>query len=339
MESSKGIRIMSMAFKTSAVALSVTGMVMCGSAGQDPARLSGSISIDGSSTVYPITQAVSEEFSDVAPNVRVTVGISGTGGGFKRFALGETDISDASRPIKKEEMDAAKQAGIEFIELPVAYDGLSIVVHPSNDWVDYLTVDEIKSIFLAEKAAKNWSDVRQGWPNQRIKLFAPGTDSGTFDYFKEVMGGDIRADMSVSEDDNVLVTGVAGDANSLGFFGYAYYVENEDKLKVVPVVNPKLGTPVEPSHDTIESGEYAPFSRPLFIYVNKKSSTRPEVREFVEFYLDEAADLVDEVGYVALPEDIYEAAMENFGTGRTGTKFITADGKKAEGSLRDIYLK
>jgi len=330
---------MSMAFKTSVLATAVTGMVMCAAGSQDPARMSGSISIDGSSTVEPITKAVAEEFRELAPGIRVTVAVSGTGGGFKRFALGETDISDASRPIKKEEMDAAKANGIEFIELPVAYDGLSIVVHPSNDWVDYLTVDEIKKIFLASEAAKNWSDVRAGWPNQRIKIFAPGTDSGTFDYFKEVMAGDIRADMSVSEDDNVLVTGVAGDANSLGFFGFAYYIENQDKLKVVPIVNPKLSTPVTPSHDSIESGEYAPFSRPLFIYVNKKSATRPEVREFVEFYLAEAADLVDEVGYVALPEDIYEAAESNFKANRTGTKFLTADGKKAEGSLRDIYLK
>ncbi len=331
---------MSMTFKTSVIATAVAGMVMCAASSQDPARMTGEVVIDGSSTVFPITQAVAEEFKEIAPNVRVTVAVSGTGGGFKRFAAGETDISDASRPIKQEEIEAAKANGMEFIELPIAYDGLSIVVHPNNRWVDYLTVDEVKKIFLADSAVKNWSDVRPGWPSERIKIYAPGTDSGTFDYFKEVVAGkegSIRSDMSVSEDDNVLVTGVAGDENSLGFFGYAYYVENQDKLKVVPIVNPPLGTPVEPSPATIESGEYAPFSRPLSIYVKKTSAARPEVREFVEFYLENAADLVSEVGYVELPESVYGAAAEIFEARQTGTKFLTATGEKVSGSLTEIY--
>lgn len=303
--------------------------------------LSGAVSVDGSSTVYPITEAVAEEFQKDHKNVRVTVGVSGTGGGFKRFATGETDISDASRPIKKAEMEAAKAGGVEFIELPVAYDGLTIVVNPANKFVDKLTIDQLKTIFLADKAAKTWKDVNAAWPAEPIKIYSPGTDSGTFDYFKEVIAGkdgSIRSDMSVSEDDNVLVTGVAGDKSAIGFFGYAYFEENKDKLRAIPIVNDK-GESVEATPKSIESGQYNPFSRPLFIYVNKKAAGRPEVKEFVEFYLDNAADLSKEVGYVPLPKAVYDIAEANYRKGTTGTQFIDDAGKDVHGALADVYTK
>jgi phosphate transport system substrate-binding protein len=264
----------------------------------------GTVKIDGSSTAYPITEAVAEEYAEVAPKVRVTVGVSGTGGGFKRFIANETDISNASRPIKEKEREACKEAGIEFLELPVAYDGLTIVVNKKNTWVDSLTMHELNAIF--EGGLKKWSDVRPEWPDSDIKIFSPGTDSGTFDYFKEVVigkTGSMRSDMSVSEDDNVLVKGVAGSANALGFFGCAYYYENADKLRAVPIVNPKNGKKVIPSRKNIESGAYYPFSRPLFIYVNKASMRKQSVRSFVMFYLDKCPKLSAEVGYVQLPPE------------------------------------
>ena len=267
----------------------------------------GQVRIDGSSTVYPITEAVAEAYADEKPDVRVTVGISGTGGGFKRFASGETDISDASRPIKKKEHDACKENGISYYEIPVAYDGLTIVVNKENTWCNDVTVDELKSVFLAGGVSK-WSEIRPEFPDEKIRFYSPGTDSGTFDYFKEVIVGKkgaIRSDMSVSEDDNVLVKGVAGDKYAIGFFGYAYYIENKDKLKSVGVMNPKTGKVVLPDRKTIESGEYAPFSRPLFIYVNARSMRRPDVRDFVRFYRKESPKLCVEVGYVSLPKQMY----------------------------------
>ena len=303
------------------------------------AELSGNITIDGSSTVGPIAMKVAEEFSKENPNVRTTVGISGTGGGFKRFVKGETDISDASRPIKKEEADAAKSAGIEFLELPIAYDGLTFVVNKSNDFLTQLTVDEMKKIFL-EGGVKNWNEVNPSYPAKPIKIFSPGTDSGTFDYFKEVVAGKegkIRADISVSEDDNVLVRGVEGDTGAIGFFGCAYYFENKEQLKAISIVNPKNGKVVAPSVETIKDGSYAPFSRPLFIYVNAKSKTKPEVAGFVEFFLENAHDVSDDVGYVGLPTPISRLALSNFKAGKTGSQFLTADGKHAEGALTDIY--
>jgi len=305
----------------------------------DLKKLSGNIKIDGSSTVYPITEAVAEEFKKAAPGVNVTVGISGTGGGFKRFVVGETDISDASRPIKKEEHDKTVENKIDYIEVPVAYDGLTIVVNKKNTWVDQLTIDEIKRIFADGAYAKTWKDVRPTWPDRPIKIFSPGTDSGTFDYFKEVVAGDkgaIRGDMSVSEDDNVLVRGVEGAEDSIGFFGCAYYFENKDNLKAVPVVNPK-GEAVLPSADTVEKGTYAPFSRPLFIYVNKKAAARPEVKAFVEYYLAKGPALVSEVGYVKLPGALYDRAGKNFSGGKAGTQFINDKGEKVHGPLTDIY--
>ena len=302
-------------------------------------RLSGKVTVDGSSTVYPITEAVAEEFLAVQPRVRVTVGISGTGGGFKRFATGETDISDASRPIKSEEAADARANGVEFIELPVAYDGLSIVVHKENDWVKDITVEELQKIFLEDTAARTWRAVRSEWPDMPIKIYSPGTDSGTFDYFKEVVAPKkqaIRGDMSVSEDDNVLVKGVAGDKGAIGFFGVAYFLENKDKLRAVPVIN-DAGKAVLPTPEAIEDGTYNPFSRPLFIYVNAASAKRPEVDAFVKFYLKEGPDLVDEVGYVKLPSAVYQRAAKNYESRKTGTQYLNAEGKKVSGPVTKVY--
>lgn len=307
--------------------------------GTDLTKLSGAVKIDGSSTVYPITEAVAEEFSKaVNKKVRVTVAVSGTGGGFKRFAAGETDVSNASRPIKQDEMDIAAKNGVEFIELPIAYDGLSIVVNPKNTWAKEITVEELKRIFLDGSSVKTWRDLRPEYPATPMRIFAPGTDSGTFDYFKEIVAGKdgaIRSDMNVSEDDNVLVTGVAGDAGAIGFFGCAYYFENKSRLRALPVDGGKGA--IEPTHDTIEDGTYAPFSRPLFIYVSKKSAERPEVKAFAEFYLKQGAELAEEVGYVKLPKDIYGKALANLAAGRTGSQFTTADGKSVHGPLSDIF--
>lgn len=303
-------------------------------------QLRGEIEIDGSSTVYPISEAAAATFNKDFPNVTINVGVSGTGGGFKRFTVGGTDISDASRPIKDSEFKAAKEKGIQFYEVPVAYDGLTLVVHKENDWVDQLTVDEIKKIFTTAGNAKTWSQVREGWPNREIKIFAPGTDSGTFDYFKEVVAGKtgaLRDDMSTSENDNVLVTGVSGSPAAIGFFGVAYYEANKDKLKAVPVVNPALSEPVSPTPTTIENGTYAPFSRPLFIYVNAKSFTRPEVRKFVAFYLQNAPDLAARTGYVALPKKVYEEVINRFRGRQTGTHYLTDEMEKRSGAVEEVY--
>lgn len=305
-------------------------------------ELQGKIEIDGSSTVYPISEAAASRFIKQFPNVNVTVGVSGTGGGFDRFTKGETDISDASRPIKDSEFAVAKKSGISFVELPVAYDGLTLVVPKDNDWIDHLTLDEIKKIFTSEGNAKTWSQVRSGWPETEVKIFAPGTDSGTFDYFLEVVAGkdgSLRSDMSTSEDDNVLVTGVAGSPTAIGFFGVAYYEENKDKLKAVPVVNPESGDAVSPDAQTIENGTYAPFSRPLFIYVNTKSLGRPEVKRFVDFYLQNAAAMAKQTGYVALPEAVYASAVKHARARKSGTHYITADGEKRSGPVTEVYTE
>ena len=295
-----------------------------------PATAQQTIEIDGSSTVYPITEAMAEEFqSESGGKHRVTVGISGTGGGFKKFCRGETHISDASRPIKESEREACKAAGIEFIELPVALDALTVMVNPENDWVDYLTVDELKKIWepAAQDRVTNWSQVREGFPDRPLTLYGAGTDSGTYDYFTEAVVGEegaSRGDFTASEDDNVLVQGIASDPNALGFFGLAYYVENQDKLKAVPIQPPGGGDPVEPSVEAARSGSYQPLSRPIFIYVNKQAADDLEaVQQFVEFYLnpDNAELLVEEVGYVPLPTDAYELALRNFEERHTGTAF------------------
>jgi phosphate transport system substrate-binding protein len=271
------------------------------------------IRIDGSSTVFPITEAVAEEFQKLNRRIRVTVGISGTGGGFKKFIAGEIDINDASRSIKQSEVQKAEQNGIGFIELPVAYDGLSVVTSRDNKFVDHLTVTELRKIWQPGSTVMSWSDVRPEWPKKPIHLYGPGTDSGTFDYFTKVINGKSQAsrpDYTASEDDNVLVMGVAGDENSLGFFGYAYYWENRSKLKLVPVDGGE--GPVAPSEKTINDGTYNPLSRPIFIYVNKTGSKRSEVQEFVRFYIKNAPLLTKEVGYIPLPDKEYQSVLERF---------------------------
>ena len=297
----------------------------------------------------PITIAADAAFRKIAPKVTVPVGISGTGGGFKRFTKGETDISDASRPIKYTEFEKCKANEVSFIEIPVAYDGLTIAVGISNDFVEELTVDQLKKIFLADKKdgsfvnAKTWKDLNADWPATEIKIFSPGTDSGTFDYFKEVVVGKSKSsmrDMSVSEDDNVLVQGIAKTEGAIGFFGASYYFANKDKLKAVKIVNPESGKAVEVSAENIESGAYAPFSRPLFIYVNAESAKRPEVKVFVNYYLDNAVELAAKVKYVGLPKEIGAAAKKHFQRRKTGTHFwVLKDGKptKREGSLVENY--
>ncbi len=270
--------------------------------------LSGTIQIDGSSTVFPISQAVAEEFrADVTSDVQIVIGVSGTGGGMKRFTIGETDISNASRAIKESEAEAAAENGIEFIELRVALDGLSVMVHKDNDFVDCLTTAELNKMWEPGSDVNNWSQVRDGFPDREIRLYGPGTDSGTFDYFTDEINGEegaTRPDYTPSEDDNVLVQGISGDRNSLGYFGYAYYAENQDKLKVLGI-DGGSGC-VTPTEETINNGTYAPLSRPLFIYVNKASLEKPEVEAFIEYYMENAPELAAEVGYVPLPSSIYE---------------------------------
>jgi len=284
------------------------------------------VKVDGSSTVFPITEAVAEEFQKAKKQqVKVTVGISGTGGGFKKFCRGETDISDASRPILKAEMADCAKAGIEYYELPVAFDALTVVINPKNSFIKQLTVAEMKKMWepAAQGKVTRWNQVNAQWPDQPMKLFGPGADSGTFDYFTEAVVGKAkssRGDFTASEDDNVLVQGVSRDVNGLGYFGFAYYVENKDKLKAVPIVNDK-GQAVAPSMEAVEKGTYAPLSRPIFIYVNAKSLDKPEVREFVEYYMKNGASLTREVKYVPLPESAYRTALEHVHKGKKGTVF------------------
>ena len=290
-----------------------TAAVLIGSACAADKKLEGSIRIDGSSTVFPITEAVAEEFRGVAPKVQVTVGVSGTGGGFKKFCVGETDMNDASRPIDAKEQAQAKEKGIQFIELPVAYDGITVVVNSENMFVDKLTVAELHKIWAPDSPVKKWSDVRAGWPAEEIRLYGPGHDSGTFDYFTEAVNGKskvCRADFTASEDDNVLVQGVAEDPHAMGFFGYAYFVENATKLRAVPIDNGKGA--VTPSDKTIRDGSYAPLSRPIFIYVAKSAAARSEVDSFVDFYMENAASLVKEVGYVPLPDAVAALAAKRW---------------------------
>jgi phosphate transport system substrate-binding protein len=284
------------------------------------------VKVDGSSTVYPITEAVAEEFQKAKKNaIKVTVGISGTGGGFKKFCRGETDVSDASRPILKKEMEDCKAAGIEYFELPVAFDALTVVVNPKNAFIKQLTIAEMKKMWepAAQGKVTRWNQVNPQWPDQPLKLFGPGADSGTFDYFTEAVVGKTkssRGDFTASEDDNVLVQGVSRDANALGYFGYSYYVENKDKLKAVPIVNDK-GQAIEPSFDAVLKGTYQPLSRPIFIYVNAKSLDKPEVKQFVEYYMANGGKLSKEVKYVPLPDSAYKAAWDHVLKNKRGTVF------------------
>jgi phosphate transport system substrate-binding protein len=284
------------------------------------------VKVDGSSTVFPVSEAVAEDFQKAKKGaIKVTVGISGTGGGFKKFCRGETDVSNASRPILKQEMADCKAAGIEYYELPVAFDALTVVINPKNSFIKTLTVAELKKMWEpgAQGKVTRWNQVNPAWPDAPIKLFGPGADSGTFDYFTEAVVGkskSSRGDFTASEDDNVLVQGVSRDVNGLGYFGYAYYIENKDKLKAVPIVNEK-GQAVEPSMEAVLKGIYTPLARPIFIYVNAKSLGKPEVKEFVEYYMKHGGKLAREVKYVPLPDSAYTVGMEHIQKGKKGTVF------------------
>jgi phosphate transport system substrate-binding protein len=301
------------------------------------------IKVDGSSTVFPITEAVAEEFQKQYRGIKVMVGISGTGGGFKRFGRGETDISNASRPIKPKEVEFCKENNIDYIELPVAYDGLAVMVNPKNTWVDYLTVRELKKMWepSSQGTVTKWSQIRPGFPDKEIQLFGPGTDSGTFDYFSEAIcgkSGASRGDYTASEDDNVLVTGIASDSQALGYFGLAYYEQNRDRLKIVPIddENETNGKgPITPSVETVMDATYQPLARPIFIYVSTKAAKKDEVKKFVEFYLKEAPKLVAEVGYIPLQDEAYAAALERFQKGITGSVF-GGKGAKAGVKMADL---
>jgi phosphate transport system substrate-binding protein len=283
------------------------------------------VKVDGSSTVYPITEAVAEEFQKSKKNaIRVTVGISGTGGGFKKFCRGETDVSNASRPITKKEMDECGKTGVKYFEIPIAFDALTVVVNPKNP-VSQLTVAELKTMWGPESQGKvmKWNQVNPAFPDAPLKLFGAGADSGTFEYFTEAATGKAkssRGDYTASEDDNVLVQGVQRDVNAIGYFGYAYYYENKDKLKAVAIVN-KEGKPVGPSEASVIDGSYNPMARPIFIYVSEAAYQKPEVKEFVAYYLKTAAQYSKEVKYVPLPDKAYKLAAEHLAKGKLGTVF------------------
>jgi phosphate transport system substrate-binding protein len=312
---------------TLAILLGGVAALLAVAGGAAPARATETIAIDGSSTVFPVTEAVAEEFqAREKGKVRVTVGISGTGGGFKKFCRGETDLSDASRPILAEEMRACKEAGIEFYELPIAYDALTVAVSPKNDWASEITVEELKRIWEPEAQGKitRWNQVRPEWPDQPLMLFGAGADSGTFDYFTEAVTGKAKAsrgDFTGSEDDNVLVQGIENNKYALGYIPYAYYAPHRDRMKALAIVA-KPGAPaVLPSIEAVKSGTYQPLSRPLFIYVSAKSAERPAVQRFVEFLLTEGPALIEEVGYLPLPDSAYELARKRFAEKQVGTVF------------------
>jgi len=283
------------------------------------------VKIDGSSTVFPITEAVAEEFQKAKRGaVNVTVGISGTGGGFKKFCRGETDVANASRPILKKEMDDCAKAGIRYYEMPIAYDALTVMVNPQNAFIKSMSVAELKKIWEpgAQGKINSWKDVNPAWPDQKIKLYGAGSDSGTFDYFTEAIVGKAkssRGDYTASEDDNVLVQGISGDKGALGYFGFAYYIENQKKLKAVAIDGGK--GPVAPTPENVDNGSYQPLSRPIFIYVSEKSLEKPEVKEFVEFYMKSAAPLVKEVKYIPLPAKAYTGNLEHLAKKKLGTVF------------------
>ncbi len=302
--------------------LAVTGLALMGA----QSAVAQVVKIDGSSTVYPVTEAVAEDFQKAKKNaVKVTVGISGTGGGFKKFCRGEIDISDASRPILKAEMEICKQAGIQYYELPVAFDAITVVVNPKSFLKD-ISVAQMKAMWepAAQGKVTKWNQIDPSWPDAPIKLFGPGADSGTFDYFTEAVVGKAkssRGDYTASEDDNVLVQGISRDVNAIGYFGYAYYAENTSKLKALPVLEKEGKAAVMPSEKTVLDGSYQPLSRPIFIYVNAKSLEKPEVKEFVEYYMKEGAKLAKEVKYVPLPAKAYTVNLEHLSKKKIGTVF------------------
>ncbi len=325
-----------------AVLAALAGLVSltaCGGGSQTAGGAAGSgiIRIDGSSTVYPVTEAVAEEFQKANAGARVTVGISGTGGGFQKFCRDEIDIADASRPISATEKEACEKAGVQYLELPIAYDGLAVVVNPKNTWAGSMTATELKKLWepAAQGKLTRWSQVRAGWPDKEIHLFGPGVDSGTFDYFTEAIMGktdDSRGDYTSSEDDNVIVQGISGDEFALGYFGYAYYEENQDKLKLVGVddENDANGKgPILPSPQTVKDGTYHPLSRPIFIYPKVMALDRAEVRNFVDFYMTKGVPLVREVGYIALSDKEYELVRSRFSARKTGSAYQGTDSHSA----------
>jgi phosphate transport system substrate-binding protein len=301
------------------------------------------IAIDGSSTVFPISEAMAEEFQKKSAGARVTVAASGTGGGFKKFCAKEIAIAGASRPIKDAEVTACKGAGVDYIELPIAFDGIAVLVNPKNTWVDKMTVAELKTLWApeAQGKVKTWADVRKGWPKEEVHLFGAGVDSGTYDYFTKAIVGEehkSRGDYTSSEDDNVLVQGIAGDKLALGFFGFAYYEENKDKLKLVPIddgVKENGEAAVLPSKQSIEDASYQPLSRPIFIYVSKTEADRKEVQDFVGYYLGDGIKLIDEVGYIALPAKTYELVRDRFAKRTTGSAFA-GTGSKVGVTVHDL---
>lgn len=290
------------------------------------ASLAQVVKVDGSSTVFPITEGIAEDFQKANKGLKVTVGVSGTGGGFKKFCRDEIDVQNASRPILAKEMADCKAAGIEYFEMPVAFDALTVVINPRNTWLKEATVAELKTMWepAAQGKVTRWNQINPTWPDQPIKLFGAGADSGTFDYFTEAIVGkskSSRGDFTASEDDNVLVQGVAGDVNAIGYFGYAYYAENTSRLKALPIIE-KAGKPaVSPSAQTVSNGSYQPLARPIFIYVNTKSVAKPEVKKFVEYYMANAGKIANEVKYVALPDSIYKANLKHMVDGKKGTVF------------------
>jgi phosphate transport system substrate-binding protein len=337
--------------KGSGVAMAAVIVMACGGGTSSTSEstggsgVSGTIRVDGSSTVFPISEAVAEEFKAAHPQVEISVGVSGTGGGFQKFCRGETDISDASRPIRAAEIDACQKAGIEFIELPVAYDGLAIAVNPRNTWAASITTAELKTLWEpgAQGKVLRWSQVRQGWPDREVHLFGAGVDSGTFDYFTEAINGKEKAsrgDFTSSEDDNVLVQGIRGDELALGFLPLAYVEQNKDALKLVPVDDGKADNgagPITPSAETVRNGTYQPLSRPLFIYVARQAAERPEIQRFVEAYFANPS-LLREVGYVELTPQIYDLAKAHFAERRTGTAFGSG-GSQVGMTLEDLLAR
>ena len=304
--------------------------------------LKGSVTVEGSSTVEPISIKAREEFNKQFTKVNVSVSGQGTGNGFKALSNGECDFSDASRPVKAKEFKMCQDAGISFVEAPVAYDGLTVVVNKDNKFIESLTIDQLQMIFREDIAAKTWKDVDASWPDKEITIYAPGIASGTHDYFVEVIGEKdkrLRSDnqTTLSEDDKTLVTGVSQDEFSIAFFGYSYFEANKEVLRAIPIVNPATEKAVMPSIKTIESGEYAPFSRPLLIYINMESYGRLEVQTFVDFYLENASMLAKEARYVPLPQSIYDMVRDNLDQEKTGTHFLDANGEKRSGGLESVF--
>lgn len=314
--------LFSKSLSTLALGAAIIGITACSGGDRSETYI---VRIDGSSTVFPITEAIAEEFQ-ASTQIRTTVGISGTGGGFKKFCRGETDISQASRPILTDEMEACKAAGIEYIELPVAYDALTVVVNNDNDFITSMTVDELKKMWepAAQAVVKNWNQVNPAWPDKPLSLFAAGSDSGTFDYFTEAIIGKAkssRGDFTASEDDNITVKGVSGDTGAIGYLGMAYYIENQAAIKAVSIVPPGGGEAVAPTEENVMNGTYQPLSRPLFIYVNAKSANTPEVAQFIDFYIKNSKELIQEVKFVPLPDNEYSAVIAHWDARKTGTGF------------------